>query len=72
MIAAFDEWIFPHSASTEKGKRRRLVVHVIRTSEGAASNGRLLFGLYVLDKERVEEIKAFHISTNNGTWGKLY
>ena len=42
--------VLPHSASTEKKKRRRLVVHVIGTSEGAASNGRPSFGLDVLDK----------------------
>ena len=55
-----------------KEKRRRLVVHVIGTSEGAASNERPLFGLDVLDKEIVEEIRSFHISANNGTWGKVY
>ena len=32
--------VLPHSASTENKKRRRVVVHVIGTSEGAASNGR--------------------------------
>ena len=47
-------------------------MHVIGTSEGAASNGRPLFGLDVLDKEIVEEIRSFHISANNGTWGKVY
>ena len=47
-------------------------MHVIGTSEGAASNERTSFGLDVLDKEIFEEIRAFHISDNNGTWGKVY
>ena len=47
-------------------------MHVIGTSEGADSNGRPSFGLYVLDKEIVEEIRAFHIYANNETWGKVY
>ena len=42
--------VLPHSASIEKKKCRRLVVHVIGKSEGVASNGRPSFGLYVLDK----------------------
>ena len=67
VISAFYEWLLPNSASTENGKRRCLVVHVIGTSEGAASNERPLFGLDVLDIELVEEIRAFHISANNGT-----
>ena len=47
--------VLPHSASTKKKKRRRLVVHVIGTSEGAVSNVHPSFGLDVLDKEIVEK-----------------
>ena len=47
-------------------------MYAIGNSEGAASNERPSFGLDVLDKEIVEEIRTFHISTNNGTWGKVY
>ena len=40
LTAAYDEWLYPMCKDGKPKKRRRMIVHVIGSGEGAASLGR--------------------------------
>lgn len=72
LIAAFDEWLNPLSSNGQPKKRRRLIVHVIGSGEGAASLGRPVLDEGVVVGNEIDRIvQQFHTSIKHDSWGKI-
>uniref|UniRef100_A0A7S4UXX9 Peptidase M16 C-terminal domain-containing protein n=2 Tax=Ditylum brightwellii TaxID=49249 RepID=A0A7S4UXX9_9STRA len=71
VMTAFDDWLSPKCEQGNAKERRRLVVHVIGTSEGPASDGRPIIESDKLGKEIDQRVKAFHEAAGHATWGKI-
>lgn len=67
LLQAFDKWLSPNS-----NKRRKLVIHAIGTSEGAASDGRPILEVgECVSVSNDSLVDAFHKIAGK-TWGKIF
>ena len=72
VIAAFDEWLNPLRSNGQPNKRRRLIVHVIGSGDGAASLDRPLLDKGVVVGDEIDRIvQQFHTSIKHDNWGKI-
>ena len=68
LLHAYDEWLLPQSSSGKANKRRRVIIHVIGTGEGDASNGRPDVEAGRVDAEADQRILNFHKCSGEAFW----
>ena len=72
LIAAYDDWLHPVCAKGKPRKRRRMVLNVIGSGDGAASMGRpLIENMKAVGDEIDSLVHKFHQSVKHETWGRI-
>jgi len=72
LLSAFDEWLNPVCSQGLPKKRRRLIVNVIGSGEGASSDDRPKLGGDTAVGDEVDRVlNEFHTSIKQDSWGKI-
>ena len=72
VTAAYDEWLYPLCKNGKPNKRRRIVVQVIGSGDGAASHGRPVIESNKTVGDNIDwSVHQFHTLVKHDNWGRV-